>query len=59
MKTKMTNTASIYWPAAMPGAALLAAPAQVTLKPIEKDPIRIDGGLVGHIPLAHRSGSGR
>lgn len=41
----------IYWRAAMPGSALLAAlvwsaPAQVTLKPIEKDPIRIDGGLV-------------
>ena len=27
-------------------ALLWAAPAQVTLKPIEKDPIRIDGGLV-------------
>jgi len=42
---------STYWRGATFGAVLLAAlvcaaPAQVTLKPIEKDPIRVDGGLV-------------
>jgi para-nitrobenzyl esterase len=51
LKNHMTNTGSTPWRSATFGAASLAAlawaaPAQVTLKPIEKDPVRIDAGLV-------------
>ncbi len=47
----MTHTPFAQWRTTSLSAALLsalawAAPAQVTLKPIEHDPIRIDGGLV-------------
>ncbi len=45
------NSPSALWRRAVAGAALLAAlawaaPAQVTYKAIENDPIRVDGGLV-------------
>src|SRR5580698_991928 len=46
-----TRSASAHWRSATLSSVLLtaiawAAPAQVTMKPIEHDPIRIDGGLV-------------
>jgi hypothetical protein len=50
LENQMTNAGSVHCRHVTISATLLAAiawaaPAQVTIKPIENDPIRIDGGL--------------